>query len=62
MLINDCPKSYIGQSKRETGIRVKQHKAKVTHGQYDKSDVVHHCWTKNNQMNWYISMIDKDKK
>ncbi len=36
MPINDCPKSYVGQSKRETGTRLKEHKANVIHGRYDK--------------------------
>ena len=58
----DCPKSYIGQSKRETGTRLKEHKANVTHGRYDKSDLAHHCWTENHQMDWdNISVIDEDK-
>ena len=34
----------------------------MTHGRYDKSDLAHHCWTENHQMDWdNISVIDEDK-
>ncbi len=48
------------KEKQEPGS--KEHKANVTHGCFDKSDLAHHCWTENLQMDWdNIPVIDEDK-
>ena len=58
----DCTKSYIGQSKRETGTRLKEHRSNVINCRTEKSDLASHCWSNKHVMDWdNISVIDEDK-
>jgi hypothetical protein len=39
-----CPQTYIGQTKREVEIRMKEHLADIKHARTDKSAVASHVW------------------
>ena len=42
----DCPKLYIGQSKRSLKCRLKEHERAVQNADYNVSALAEHCWEK----------------
>ena len=49
---NDCPATYIGESKRTFDQRSKEHKRAVKNGDTEKNEIADHCWSQNHSMNW----------
>ena len=55
-------KSYIGQSKRETGTRLKERESSVVHCRTEKCDLANHYWTQQHHINYGNTwVIDNDK-
>ncbi|GLV42264.1 hypothetical protein CBL_03001, partial [Carabus blaptoides fortunei] len=47
-----CGESYIGDTKRQLNIRIKEHKSHTQRGETTKSGIAEHAWEKKHHMQW----------
>lgn len=47
---NDCDKKYVGQTKRSTIVRFKEHMAHLKYGRIEKSSVAEHAFENNHKI------------
>ena len=58
---NNCPREYLGETKRPLNVRIKEHKQNTLRGLTDKSKIAQHCWEENHKMNFKeASIIHKE--
>ena len=53
----DCPKTYIGQSKRSLQCRMKEHERAVKNGDFNGSAIAEHCWRSGHRADWSAAAV-----
>ena len=56
----DCPATYIGQTGRHLGERLKEHKRAVVKGYELESAVAEHVYKSGHEIDWSVEVLDKD--
>src|SRR5436190_22366147 len=54
---NNCPREYVGETKRPLNVRIKEHEQNTRRGLTDKSKIAQHCWEENHNMNFKEACI-----
>jgi hypothetical protein len=52
-----CGQTYVGETKRALGTRLKEHQAATRRGEIHKSAIAEHAWTHKHQLSWAETRI-----